>query len=225
MSEVWRDLLPLVLASAVVPAPLVVTILLLRSSTRAAAAWVAGMSVVRLAQGAVFALIFSDGSTAATETPEGRSVIASGVLLVVSIMLFVTAAQKLLSDDDPDAPPPKWMAMIKTMGAGRAFLFGAGLVVVNAKFWVFTLGAISAIEEGDLGRRASIATFLAFVVLVIAPQLLALGLAVVTPTRSSSLLDDVADWLERNNRAIVVAVSLVFGTWFLAKALTGLGVI
>jgi hypothetical protein len=213
------------LASTFVPAPLVVTILLMRASTRVAAAWVAGMTVVRLAQGAVFALIFSDGSTAATETPEGRSAILSGILLVVSIMLFITAAQKLLSGDDPDAPPPKWMAMIGTMGTGRAFLFGAGLLVVNAKFWVFTLGAISAIEEADLGRSASVATFLAFVALVVAPQVLALGLAVVAPTRSRSLLDDVAGWLQRNNRAIVVVVSLVFGTWFLAKALTGLGVI
>ncbi len=183
------------------------------------------MTVVRLAQGAVFALIFSDGSTAATETPEGRSAILSGVLLVVSILLFATAAQKLLSGDDADAPPPKWMAMIATMGTGRAFLFGAGLLMVNAKFWVFTLGAISTIEESDLGRHESIVTFLAFVVLVIAPQLLALGLAVVAPTRSRSLLDVVADWLQLNNRAIVVVVSLVFGTWFLAKALTGLGVI
>ena len=51
------------------------------------------MTVVRLTQGAVFALIFSDGSAAATETRQGRSAIVSGVLLVVSIMLFVTAAQ------------------------------------------------------------------------------------------------------------------------------------
>ena len=225
MSELWRNLLPLVLASAVVPAPLVVTILLMRSSTRAAAAWVAGMTVVRLAQGAVFALIFSEGSTAATETSAGRSAILSGILLVVSILLFITAAQKLLSGSDPDAPPPKWMAMIATIGTGRAFLFGAGLLLVNAKFWVFTLGAISAIEEADLGRSGSIATFLAFVVLVIAPQLLALGLAVVAPTRSRSLLDHIADWLQQNNRPIVVVVSLTFGTWFLIKALTGLGVI
>ena len=79
MLELWRNLLPLVLASAVGPAPLVVTILLLRSSTRAAAAWVAGMTAVRLAQGVLFGLIFADGSTAATETPEGRSAILSGV--------------------------------------------------------------------------------------------------------------------------------------------------
>jgi hypothetical protein len=213
------------LASAVVPAPLVVTILLLRSSTWAAGAWVAGMTAVRLAQGALFALIFSDGSTAATETPGGRSAILSGVLLVVSVLLFVTAAQKLLGGDDPDAPPPKWMALIEKMSTGRAFLFGAGLLLVNAKFWVFTLGAISAIEEGDLGRHESIATFLIFVVVVVAPQLLALGLAVIAPTRSRSLLDDVADWLQRKNRIIVIVASLVFGTWFLAKALTGLGVI
>ena len=108
---------------------------------------------------------------------------------------------------------------------GRAFLFGAGLLLVNAKFWVFTLGAISAIEEADIGRSGSIATFLAFVVLVIAPQLLALGLAAVAPTRSRSLLDHIADWLQQNNRTIVVVVSLAFGTWFLIKALTGLGVI
>ena len=183
------------------------------------------MTAVRLAQGGVFALIFSDGSTAATETSAGRSAILSVILLVVSVMLFVTAAQKLLGDADPDAPPPKWMAMIATIGPGRAFLFGAGLLLVNAKFWVFTLGAISVIEEAQLGRSASIATFLAFVVLVIAPQLLALGLALVAPTRSRSLLDDVADWLQRNNRAIVVVVSVAFGTWFFIKALTGLGVI
>jgi len=225
VSELWRNLLPLVLASAVVPSPLVVTILLLRSSTRAAAAWVAGMTVVRLAQGALFALIYSDGSTAATETPAGRSAIVSGVLLILSIMLFVTAAQKLLGEADPDAPPPKWMARIATMGPGRAFLVGAGLLLVNAKFWVFTLGAISSIEEAGIGRRASVATFVAFAVLVVAPQLLALGLALVVPSRASSLLDVVADWLQRNNRAIVVVVSLVFGTWFLIKALTGLGVI
>ena len=225
MSELWRNLLPLALASAVVPAPLVVTILLMRTSTRAAAAWVAGMTVVRLAQGAAFALIFSDGTTAATETSAGRSAILSGVLLAVSIMLFVTAGQTLIGDADPDAPPPKWMARIATMGAGRAFLVGAALLLVNAKFWVFTLGAISAIEEADIGRRASVASFLAFVVLAIAPQLLALGLAVVAPARSGSLLDDVASRLQRNNRVIVVTVSLVFGTWFLIKALTGLGVI
>ncbi len=225
MVEVWRNLLPLVLASAVVPAPLVVTILVLRSSTPAAAAWVAGMTFVRLAQGVVFGLIFSDGSTAATETPEGRSAIVSAVLLVLSVVLFATAARKLLTDDDPDAPPPGWMATIGTLGAGKAFLFGAGLLAINAKFWVFTLGAISTIEEADVGRRASVATFVAFVVLVVAPQLVALGVAVAAPARSRSLLGVVADWLQRNNRAIVIVVSLVFGTWFLAKALRGLGVI
>ena len=225
MSEVWRNVIPLALASAVVPAPLVVTILLLRSSTRTAAAWVAGMTVVRLAQGAVFALIFADGDSAATDTAAGRSAILSGILLVVSFLLFATAAQKLFSGDDPDAPPPKWMAKIATMGTGRAFLFGAALLLANAKFWVFTLGAISAIEEGSLGRGASVATFLAFVVLVVAPQLVALGLAVVAPARARSLLDDVANWLQRNNRTIVVVVSLFFGTWFLLKALAGLGVI
>jgi hypothetical protein len=58
MDGSWAALGPLVLGSALVPAQLVVTIALLRSptGTRAAIGSVAGMSSVRLLQGAVFGL-------------------------------------------------------------------------------------------------------------------------------------------------------------------------
>jgi hypothetical protein len=225
MSELWRNLVPLILASAIVPTPLVVTILLLRSSAATAAAWLAGMTAVRLLQGAVFGLIFSGASSSATETPAGRAAVVSGVLLVLSVALFVTAARELLGEDDPDAPPPRWMAMIASVAAGKAFFLGAGYVALSAKLWVFTLGAVAALEEAQPGRAAAVATYLAFAVLAVAPGLIAVAFAVVGPRRAGRRLEQAADWLRRNNRVMVVAVSLVFGTWFLLKALRGFGVI
>ena len=222
MSELWRNLVPLAVAGAIVPAPFVVTILLLRTSLASAGAWIAGMTVVRLLQGLVFGVILSDATT--VETAAGRETVFSAVLLVLSVTLFVTAAKQLAGGDDPDAPPPKWMAAVESIGTGKAFALGAGLVAINAKLWVFTLGAIAAIEEAHEGRHAGVVSYLVFVALVLAPQLAALAYALVAPARARRALDEIADWLRRHNRAIVVAVSLVFGTWFLVKALRGLGV-
>ena len=45
------------------------------------------------------------------------------------------------------------------------------------------------------------------------------------PRRADRRLEQAADRLRRNHRVIVVAVSLVFGTWFLLEALRGFGII
>ena len=225
MGDLWLNLVPLVLGSAVVPAPLVVTPLLLRSSVRTAGAWVAGMAVARLLQGALFGLVLSDASTPATETPAGRTALVSGMLLVLGVALYVAAAQQLLGGDDPDTPPPRWMAMVESVRPGRAFLLGAGFVGISAKLWVFTLGALAAVEEAHVGTRAAVATYLAFVALALAPQLAALAFTLVAPGRARRLLERVAGRLQRDNRLIVIALGLVFGTWFLVKALRGLGVL
>jgi threonine/homoserine/homoserine lactone efflux protein len=189
MDDLWASLLPLVFASALVPAQLVVTIALLGSAsgTRAASAFVGGMTVVRLVQGAVFGLAVSgsragdDASTASTFT--------SALLLVVAILLLVMAVKKLVTDEDPDAPPPVWLARTASMPPRQAFMVGAGLLMIAPKFWVFTLSAIAAIEEATLARPTAVVVYLGFVVLTALPLL---SLIVVAwprrlgPTSSSS---------------------------------------
>jgi hypothetical protein len=39
-----------------------------------------------------------------------------------------------------------------------------------------------------------------------------------------SLLGSISDWLTAHNRALMVVIGAVFGTWFVVKALDGLGV-
>jgi len=225
VSGLWTTLLPLILGSALVPVQLIITILLLRSGRgpMTAAAFVAGMTSVRLVQGVVFGLLLAPGESDADSS--GSNALVSGVLLALAMILYATAARQALVDEDADAPSPKWITMTETMSPGRAFLVGAGVLAIGAKFWVFTLGAMSAIGDADLSRTSAVLTFLAFVLLTVVLNLVIIGAVVLAPDRSASALDAAAGWLKEKNGVIVIVVGVVFGTWFLVKGLSGFGVI
>jgi len=226
VADLWSTLLPLVVASALVPLQITLTVLLLRASVGTAAAWVGGMTATRLAQGMLFGVVFA-GAGALSGSQDGPGPVVSVVLLVVAL-LFLTKAAKLLlggGDDDEDAQPPKWMKLTESVTAGKAFLFGAGYVAIAAKLWVFTLGAIGAIDEAGLGSAASIALFLLFVALAEAIPIAFVAYAALAPSSSQILLGRVSAWLEKNSRVIVIVLGIVFGAWFLLKALQGLGVL
>lgn len=226
MGELWGSLVPLIIGSALVPIQIVITTMLLRSKAGkvAAVASLAGMTVVRLGQGLVFGLILGGGTSEAS-TSGGPGAAVSLLLLVVAILFYVTAVKQLLNHPDEDAPPPKWMAMVESVTPGKAFGLGAGVLLIGAKFWVFTLGAIAAIGAAGLGQGAAVLTFLAFVVLAESIHIVLIGLAYAMPARAAAMLDGITGFLARYNRVIMIVLGAVFGTWFLVKALNGLGVL
>lgn len=226
MADLWGSLIPLIVGGALVPIQIVITILLLRSKAGriTAVAWVAGMTTVRLAQGLVFGLLLGSRSGSDTSA-DGPGTALSLLLLVLAIVFYVSAAKQLLKHPDEDAPPPKWMAMVDGMRPARAYLVGVGLLTIGAKFWVFTLGAIAAIGDAGLGQGAAILTFLLFVALTESIHLAVLAIAYALPDRSAALLDRITGLLKTYNRAIMIVLGVVFGTWFMVKALGGLGIL
>jgi hypothetical protein len=226
MTGLWASLIPLIIGSALVPIQIIITILLLRSKAGriTAVAWVAGMTTVRLVQGLIFGLILGSGSGTGS-TAGGSSTAVSLLLLVVAVVFYLSAAKAILKHPDEDAPPPKWMTMVESVAPGKAYLLGFGLLALGAKFWVFTLGAIAAIGDAGLSQGAAILAFVVFVVLAESVHLVILAIAYAVPARAAVLLGAITGFLERYNRAIMVALGLVFGTWFLVKALGGLGIL
>jgi hypothetical protein len=224
MPDLLLILVPLIVGSAVVPVQLVATVLLLRSPAgrSGALAWVAGMTLVRLLQGALFGVVLgaADGAGATSET----TALESGVLLVLAILFYVMAAKKALKAPDEDAPPPRWMSMLDGLTPARAFLLGAGALALAAKSWVFTLGAIGAIQAAGLGAAGGIASYVAFVVLAQGIHLALLAVAYAAPERSEVVVGRFADLLERYDRPLMIGLGIVFGTWFLLGGLSGLGV-
>jgi hypothetical protein len=217
------DLVPIMLGAALVPIPVIIVVLLLRSDSglTKALAFLSGAVVVRLAQGALFGQISLERA-AGDGGENGSQPVLSTLLLVIGILMLITAVRKLLRDEDPDAPPPRWMTLFATASPARTLGLGALLMIISAKQWVFTLGAISTIRDGGLARSEGIQAYLLYVLGANAVVLLPVLFRIVMPSRSDALLDAVGQWLERNSSVIAVVVSAIFGTYFLIKGITGL---
>ena len=225
MGSLIVSLLPFIIGSAVVPIQIIIDILLLKSSTAGslkAAAYVGGMTTLRLLQGLIFGLILTNSAASSTEEGGGKSPIVLTLLLVLGIFLLMTAYRVWRKENDPDAPPPRWLTMIESLTPLKAFGIGFGLLLIGAKFWVFTLGAIGVISQAQLGQPSSTVAFLLFVLLAESLLLLPLLIRIILPEQSKSLLVSDSAWLTRYNRPIMIVVSLVFGLLFLYQGASGL---
>lgn len=215
------QLMPLIIGSAVVPLQLIMIILLLNNPGQGlvkAIFLVAGMTTIRMLQGIIFGLILSPS----TGETSGKNPLVSTLLLVLGILLLITAYRQWRNEDDPDAPPPRWLEMLDTLSPLTAFGMGAGLIFISGKFWVFTLSAIGVIEGAQLGQPSSTLAFILFILLAQSLLLLAIIVRVIIPERSKFILATISAWLTRYNRPIVLVVSLVFGLLFSYQGASGL---
>jgi hypothetical protein len=221
LGAVLAELLPLIVAAAVLPVWIIMTLLLLRGAggVAKASAFVAGAVGVRLLQGALFGLVLGSDDAAGDDN---SGVIAATLLLVVGILMLIAAYLKWRKEEDPDAPPPKWMGALAGLSTRKAFGMGALLMAVAVKQWVFTLSALAVIDAGQVSQVEGVLLFLLFV--LAAQSLIAAPIIVcaLAPAQSARLLDGMQGFLERYNRPITIGVSLVFGLWFVWKGVSGL---
>jgi hypothetical protein len=222
MFDLWTTLLPLVVGSAVVPTQIVVTGVLLRSSRGKAAAWIAGMAALRVLQGVLFGLVFAEARSHATSSG-GPRILAGGLLLAIAVLFLGTALRQAIAGDDAAAAAPQWLSRVESMPGVAAFGAGAAYVAFSPEKWVFTLGAIGAIADAALGRWASVLNFAAFVGLTLSGSLAVFGFATLDPERAAAVSARVGRWFERRARVVTAVLGAVFGTWFLLKALSALG--
>lgn len=225
MGSVWASLVPFAVATALMPIELVITLALLGAPgrVRTATAATIGAVLVRLLQGLIFGSILHWGQR--DSTTGGHGWLASTILLVLAVILFVTATRELLGGGDPDDPPPKWLSALSSMTPTKAFLVGGATAVISVKMWVITLAAISVIGNANLPRSGNATAYLVFIVLGISTHIVIIAAAAFFPEKSSAFLDNSLDWLKNHNRGIMVTLGLGFGCWFLYKGLHGLGVV
>lgn len=222
MGNVIVSLLPLFVGAAVVPIWIIMVLFLLRGEggLRKGAAFALGGLALRVVQGVFFGYVF--GTAEEANPDSGHAIIVATLLLIVGILMLITAFRTWHKEEDPDAPPPRWMAAISGLSALKAFGMGALLVAIAAKQWVFTLSAIGTIGDAGLGQATNVILFLFYALaaqsLVIAPVLF----YAAAPARAAKSLDAASTWLERYNRLIVTAISLIFGLFFVWKGITGL---
>lgn len=225
MAATLIQLFPFIIGSALVPVMIIMVILMLTSEKRGplkAVLFLVGMTLVRLAQGVLFGLVLTRGSADPNDVGEGSGWIRSTLLLILGILLLINAYRSYAKEPDPDAPPPRWLTMLDTMSPFMALAMGTGLLLISAKMWVFTLGAISVIANAMLGQPDSTITYLLYILLAQSILLGVILIRLLFPTRAGSLLSSFGDWLEVHNSQIVMVVSLVFGLLFAYQGITDL---
>lgn len=222
MNDVLIELLPLILGAALVPIyPIIVLPLLLgEGGLRKASAFVAGMLIMRLLQGVLFGWVF--GAAAEAYPDAGPQIIASTLYVVIGLLLLTAAVKKWRKQPDPDEPTPQWMAALAGMPPRKAFAAGIGIITVDVKQWVFTLAAIDVILMAALQPAAAAGLYLFFALAAQTLVLLPVLAYAVAPKQVGRPLRAVQGWLARNNRPILIGVSLIFGLWFLVRGITGL---
>lgn len=221
LASLW----PFFLASWIVPLTIMLVILLLRSPNQGvqkAVAYIAGMTTVRLLQGLIFGLVFNRYEEQSQAVESGKSPVALTLMTVMGLMLLISAFKKWRKEVDADEQPPKWMTKLDTMTPFNFFVFGFSLMLLNAKMWVFTLGALDVIAGARLGLLNAGLTYLLYIVLAQAILLTLLGLRILFPGPAGSVLERISTFLDKNERAISIAVYLLFGAFFLAQGLGGL---
>lgn len=112
------------------------------------------------------------------------------------------------------------MTMIDTITPVKAFGIGCILVAASPKLWAFTLNAIAVIGEAQIGQADSTLVFLLFGLLAESLVLLLILIRIIRPEQVTRMLNNLSAWLTQHNRELLIAISLVFGLYFLVKGIS-----
>lgn len=221
MASTLAELIPLVIAAAIVPGLIIVVILMLEGAggVARAGAFVAGAITLRLVQGLLFGQVVGKRVEA---TSEESLIIGTVLLTILGILLLIAAFRIWSKEEDPDAPPPKWLQAIGSMAPGKAYLVGMGAMALSAKQWVFTISAVQVILYQGMAQSTNWLLFILFVLVATLPLMLPVLVCLIMPNKSQALIAAWSVWLNRNQQNIKVVVSILFGLLFLYQGVKGL---
>ncbi len=219
MGGVIGEILPMAVAVAASPVPVIAVILILftpkaRSNSVAFLfGWVLGLTVVG-------GIVLIAGDFASDDSGEST---ASGVVkLILGLVFLLLAVRNWRSrpKEGEDPEMPGWMATIDDFGAGKSAGIAAVLSGVNPKNLALTVAAAATIAAAGLTTGEEIGAFAVFVaiasVTVAAPVLVYL----IMGERVEDGLNSLKEWLIANNNTVMAVLFVVFGAKLLGDGIS-----
>ncbi len=219
MGNVIGEVLPVAVAVAVSPVPVIAVILMLftpKARTNSVAfllGWLLGLTVVG-------SIVLIAGDVASDDS--GESTVSGVVKLVFGLLFLVLAVRSWRSrpkaGEDPEMPG--WMAAIENFGAGKSAGIAALLSGLNPKNLALTVAGAATIAAAGLTTGEEIGAFAVFVaigsVTVAAPVLVYL----IMGERAQGGLNSLKEWLVANNNTVMAVLLVVLGAKLLGDAIT-----
>jgi hypothetical protein len=216
------EVLPLAVAVALGPVPIIAVILMLGTphgrllGTMFALGWVGGLIVV---SGLVS--LVGDGAEA---SQGGPATWVSVVKLLFGVLFLLLALRSWHGRPPPgrEAPMPRWMQSIDGFSPVRALGFGALMSGVNPKNLALSVAAATTVAAAGLSTGAAVGTLAVYVVVASLSILLPVAAFLILGPRAASVLDPVKVWLSAHNAAIMLILFLVLGAKLVGDGISGL---
>jgi threonine/homoserine/homoserine lactone efflux protein len=217
------SVLPLAVAVAIFPVPIIAMVIIVGSERGRAkgfafvAAWVAGLAAV-----GALALVLAGALDASSSG--GPATWVAVVLLLLGLLLVWLAIKQWLGRPrrGEQTSLPGWMQKIDDFGASKAAVTGFTLSALNPKNVLLVSAAALEIAEFGPPRGQQAVVLLVFVVLASAGVLAPLVLSVVLGERSGALLEGIRGWMAQNNAVIMTVLFLLIGAKLIGDSISGL---
>jgi len=222
MGRALGDILPLAVAVAIFPVPIIAVVLVLGSDRGTAKglafvlAWCVGLTAV----GGVV-LVFAGVADASDEGEPATWV--NVLLLGLGLLLLVAAVRQWRGrpSGGEEARTPGWMRTIDEFTIAKAGGAGFALSALNPKNLLLTVAAAAEIAEVGLSGGRQVALLLAFVIVASAGVLTPLVFALAFGDRSRELLEGLRAWMARYNAVIMGLLFLLIGAKLIGDAVSG----
>jgi threonine/homoserine/homoserine lactone efflux protein len=222
LGQALGNILPLAVAVAVFPVPIIVSVLILgsdqghRQALVYALAWSLGLTSV----GALVLLLARQAD--ASETGEPATWV-NVLLLGIGLLLLAAAVKQWRGRPSAgeETPTPGWMRAIDDFSVMRAGRVGFALTALNPKNVLLTVAAAAEIAEVGSAAAQQIAVLLVFVLVGSLGVLAPLVLSLVLGDRSQQALDELRGWMARYNTVIMTVLFLIIGAMLIGDAVSG----
>jgi threonine/homoserine/homoserine lactone efflux protein len=176
--------------------------------------WVAGIAVATT----VFTALAGAGFGGSGEPPAAVSWIKIGL----GVLLLAVRQWRGRPKPGAQADLPKWMSAIDTVTPAKAVGLGFLLSAVNPKNLLMCVAAGAAIGSGGLSGGEEVVAVAVFTVLAASTVAVPVLAYAVARDRLRGLLDELKEWLQTHNAAVMSVLLLVIGTVLIGKGIGGL---
>lgn len=222
MGHALGNVLPLAVAVAVFPVPIIAAVLIVGSDRGVAKglafllAWCAGLGAV----GTIGLLI---GGVAGGSDAREPATWVNVLLLVLGVLLLWLAVKQWRARPSAgeEPPVPGWMRTVGDLTVAKAAGTGFALSALNPKNALLAIAAAVEIIEAGLSARQQVVVLVVFVVIASVGVLAPVALAVVLGERSRGPLNGLRVWMARHNAAIMAVLFLLIGAKLIGDAVAG----
>jgi len=222
MGQALGNVLPLAVAIAIFPVPIIAVVLMLASDRGRAKglafilAWGVGLASV----GGVVLLLA--GGADASDAGEPATWV-NVLLLSLGLLLLAAAVSQWRGRPSPgeETPVPTWMQTVDDFTISKAGGAGFALSALNPKNMLITVAAAAEIAEVGLETGERIAVLLVFVAIASVGVLTPLAVSLLFGDRSRDLLNELRGWMARYNAVIMAVLFLLIGAKLVGDAIAG----